>query len=66
MILVVQSHEVTVLAVCAVVDVQMSVLEYKLKEGIVLSSSFAERQVLLARAEWCMGDGQEMLMMRCL
>jgi hypothetical protein len=49
-----------------VVDDQMSVLECKLKEGIVPSSSFAERQVLLARGERCVGDGQEMSMMRCL
>jgi hypothetical protein len=44
----------------------MNGLEDKLKGGIVISLSFAERQVLLARDEWCVGDGQEMSMMRCL
>lgn len=54
----------TPLAVYAVADAQMSGLENKMKEGIVLSSSFAERQVSLARGEWYVSDGQEVLMMR--
>lgn len=66
MILVARSREVTLLAVYAVVGAQMSGLEDKPKEGIVLFSSFAERQVLLARGDCCVGDGQEISMMNCL
>jgi len=60
------SHEVTPLAVCAVVYTQMSGLEDKLKEGVVLYLSFAEKWVSLARGEGCVSNGQEMSMMRCL
>lgn len=66
MILEAQSPEVTPLAVCAVVDAQMNDLEDKLKGEIVISLSFAERQVLLARDDECVGDGQAISMMRCL
>lgn len=54
------------MAVCAVVDAQMNGLEDKLKGEIVVSLSFAERQVLLARDEGRVGDGQAISMMRCL
>lgn len=61
-----RSHGATLLAVWAVVGDQMSGLEDKLKEGIVISLSFVERRVLLARGEGGVNDGQEMSMLRCL
>jgi hypothetical protein len=61
-----QNHWVIQRDVGGVVSDQKSDLEERRKVEIVLSSSFVEKQVLMARGDWSVNGNQEMLTMRCL